>query len=215
MGNVGSNIKFKASLEKPFKVYGSDFDGNGTFDVVLSNEYKGTYVPSRGKECSTQQMPFISEKFETYSDFANASLEDVYGDALQDAYQGEVTNFSSVLLLNNGDGTFKKVTLPSMAQTFPILACEFFDVNKDGFEDAVLVGNIYNTEAETPRLDNGYGLVLLSNGRNGYLPVSANESGFYHKGNTKSVVMVEHGATGKVFLIEGVNNTNTVVFEIK
>lgn len=214
LGNVGANIKFKASVEKPFKVYGSDFDNNGTFDVVLSNEYKGTYVPSRGKECSTQQMPFISEKFETYSDFANASLEDIYGDALKDAYQGEVTNFSSVLLMNNGDGTFKRSVLPIMAQTFPILASEFFDVNKDGFEDAILVGNIYNTEAETPRLDNGYGLVLLSNGRDGYLPLSANESGFYYKGNTKSVVLIEQAAPGKVFLIEGINNESIAVFEI-
>ena len=49
VGNVGLNIKFKASEEKPFKVYATDFDENGTNDIVLSKKYKGTYVPVRGQ----------------------------------------------------------------------------------------------------------------------------------------------------------------------
>ena len=69
------------------KIFGNDFDGNGTHDLVLSYKYEGNYVPLRGKECSTQQMPFISEKIPTFEEFANASIEDIYGDEIIDAYE--------------------------------------------------------------------------------------------------------------------------------
>ncbi len=83
IGNVGRNLKFSASDEKPFKIYATDFDGNGSNDIVLSKKYEGEYVPVRGKECSSQQMPFINSKFGTYAEFADASLEDIYGENLK------------------------------------------------------------------------------------------------------------------------------------
>ncbi len=49
IGNVGRNLKFSASDEKPFKIYATDFDGNGSNDIVLSKKYEGEYVPVRGK----------------------------------------------------------------------------------------------------------------------------------------------------------------------
>ena len=59
-------------------VYSNDFDDNGTNDIVLSKKYKDNYVPVRGKECSTEQMPFLQEKFPTYLGFASASIEEIY-----------------------------------------------------------------------------------------------------------------------------------------
>ena len=40
---------------------------------------------------------------------------------------------------------------------------------------------------ETPRLDNPFALVLLSNNKDGYYCLSPNATGLYTKGNTKSV----------------------------
>ena len=36
IGNIGENSKYKTSMEKPLKIFGSDFDGSGTHDLVLS-----------------------------------------------------------------------------------------------------------------------------------------------------------------------------------
>lgn len=204
LGNVGLNIKFKANKEKPFKIFSSDFDNNGTPDIVLSKKYNGEYVPVRGRECSSQQMPFIQQKFETYSDFANANLLDIYGENLKYAYEGDVTEFQSILLLNQGNGSFSKSYLPSEAQLFPILKMEFMDINDDGFEDVVIGGNIYNTEVETPRLDAQSGLILLSNGQDGYNPVKWQDSGILLDGNIKDVVFLENG--GNTLLIATQNN---------
>jgi len=190
LGNAGLNVKFKASEKKPFKVFSNDFDGNGTPDIVLSKQYNGEYVPVRGRECSSQQMPFIQQKFETYSEFANAKLVDIYGEKLDTAYEGEVTEFQSLLLINTGNGNFNKTYLPKEAQLFPILKTVFKDLNSDGFPDAIIAGNIYETEVETPRLDAFSGLVLLSNGVDGYEPQAWSKSGLLFDGNVKDLSLI-------------------------
>jgi len=192
IGNVGLNLKFKASKKKPFKIYSNDFDNNGTNDVVLSKEYNGTYVPVRGRECSSQQMPFIKNKFESYSSFANASLEDIYGEQLKTSYMKEVTNFKSILLVNNGYGNFIIEELPIEAQAFPILNSEFIDINDDGYQDCILTGSIYDTEVETPRLDAVSGLVLISNQKDGYIPINYEESGLYLNQDSKDILITNY-----------------------
>ena len=205
VGNIGLNIKFKASKEKPFKVFATDFDDNGTNDIVLSKKYNGTYVPVRGRECTSQQMPFIKEKFETYSEFANASLVDIYGEKLDNSYENSVTEFQSVLLINKGDMNFEKKILPIESQTFPLLDCVFLDINQDGFEDVITAGNIYETEVETPRLDAMSGVILLSNGKDGYKSVPQQNSGLFLNGNVKSIELISNSSDAQ-YLINTVNN---------
>ncbi|MEP2058723.1 MAG: VCBS repeat-containing protein [Maribacter litoralis] len=212
VGNVGRNIKFTASEEKPFKIYANDFDDNGINDVVLSKKYHETYVPVRGRECSSQQMPFIKEKFSTYNDFAQATMEDIYGDKLKESYTGEVNDFNSILLLNKGNNKFEKITLPSESQLFPILAISVFDLNNDGFEDCVISGNIYETEVETPRLDAVSGLALISNGKDGYTPASMEKTGLYIKGNVKSTESIKFN--DQTLLVAGINDDKLRTFEL-
>lgn len=210
VGNVGQNLKFKASKKKPFKIYANDFDDNGTPDIVLSKKYKGEFVPVRGRECSSQQMPFIKEKFKTYDEFANAKLVDVYGEKLDTAYENEVTNFNSILLLNQGDGNFEVKTLPTIAQSFPLLASVFKDLNNDGFEDCILAGNIYQTEVETPRLDFVSGVILISNQKDGYEVMDRGESGLYLQGNVKDLAWL-NSATNKEMLLTATNNSSLII----
>lgn len=191
IGNVGRNLKFSASEEKPFKIYATDFDGNGSNDIVLSKKYGGKYVPVRGKECSSQQMPFIDAKFRTYAEFANASLEDIYGENLKNAYSREATEFNSILLVNKGNGKFEQHYLPIEAQSIPNLTYSFFDINNDGFEDVIIGGNIYNTEVETPRLDSFSGIIMLSNQNDGYQVVSTKKTGLRINGNIKDLKLVK------------------------
>jgi hypothetical protein len=78
-GNVGLNNKFHPNKEHPLEIYTHDFDKNGTYDIVLGKYQDGTCYPVRGKQCSSEQMPFISNKFPTYGEFAIADLEKIYG----------------------------------------------------------------------------------------------------------------------------------------
>jgi hypothetical protein len=212
LGNVGHNIKFSTSPEKPFKVYATDFDKNGTYDIVLSKKYQGEYVPVRGRECSSQQMPFIAEKFPSYSEFASASLEDVYGKALEESYSREVQTFTTTLLLNQGDGTFSLRDLPVQAQMIPVMAVVSSDLDGDGKEDLILAGNIYETEVETPRLDAVSGTVMLSNGNGTYTPMDREQSGLYLRGNVKSLCRLKAG--GENWLLVGRNDDSPMLWKM-
>lgn len=211
IGNIGKNIKLKVSKSKPLRVYATDFDNNNTHDVVLSYKYNDTFVPLRGKECSTQQMPFIAEKVPTFQQFANSSLQDIYGDAILTAYTREANQFNSVVLMNDGSNNYSLKKLPILAQTMPILDMASIDFNNDGIQDIIAVGNIYETEVETPRLDNGYGIVIQGDNEGNFKVLMPQETGFYISGNAKSVEVVK--VNGKEQIIVGCNDGPIEVFE--
>ena len=212
IGNIGNNSKYKTSFEKPLKIFGSDFDGNGTHDIVLSYKYDGQYVPLRGKECSTQQMPFISEKIPSFEEFANASIEDIYGSEILDAYERKVTSFESIILINKGNNQFDIEKLPQIAQSLPILTSDIIDINNDGYEDIIIAGNIYNTEVETPRLDNQFALILVSDKDTGYNVIGPEKSGLYLSGNTKSIKVIDNE---NIKILVGNNNSSLDIFEMR
>lgn len=179
IGNLGKNNKFKASEEHPFKVYANDFDDNGTNDIVLAKFYKDGYVPVRGRECTSEQMPFIAEKFKDFNSFASSKLLDILPeDKMEDAVVYEISSFESIVLINdNGKLTLK--SLPIHAQFSPIKSSLVMDANGDGHKDIVTTGNHYGVEVETTRYDAGYGTVLLGDGKNNFHLMPPNESGFY------------------------------------
>lgn len=157
----------------------------------------------------------LAKKVTTYNQFANSSVEDLYGESIHVAYQRDVNQFKSLLLVNNGQGKFRKIELPSRAQSIPILDGQTLDFNGDGFEDLILVGNIYHTEPGTPRLDNPFGLLLISNQKDGYDILGPESTGFYLNGDAKSVRLVNHLTQKKTFAVVGVNNGPVEVFELK
>lgn len=214
IGNVGENLKFDATTEKPFKVFANDFDQNGTPDIVLSKKYKDEYVPVRGRECSSQQMPFIQEKFKTYNEFANAKLIDVYGDALTSAYKAEATTFSSLLLLSNPKGNKYEIKkLPIQAQAFPLLAAQDLTELKE-YNNCILIGgNIYETEVETPRLDAISGLILQFDIKGETSIIPQTQTGLYLDGNVKDIIKIKTN-NGYLFII-GRNNDTPLVYEYK
>ena len=213
-GNLGLNSKFSASKEKPFSVFADDFDGNGTCDVVLSKYYKGEQVPVRGRQCSSEQMPYITEKFETYSDFAKTNINDMLGiDKVSEALKLNVNTFESAVFVNNGNGNFTSFALPKQAQAFPIWGIESSDLNHDGFQDLILTGNLYGMEIETPRIDAGRGLVLLNDKEGNFEPLSPQESGILINGDLRDVALLS--APDKKILITTRNNDHLTVHHLK
>ena len=52
------------------------------------------------------------------------------------------------------------------------------DLDGDGHLDLLVAGNLYDAEPNTPRADAGNGLWLKGDGKGGFTPVPASESGF-------------------------------------
>jgi len=211
LGNLGLNNKFGAKPGKPFHVYAADFDNTGTLDIVLSKEGKEGLLPLRGRECSSQQMPFIEDKFPTYKNFAEAGLDDIYGEeSLSEALHLTTETFASSVLLNDGKGNWELTDLPNTAQTGPLLSAIITDVDRDGQQDVIGAGNIYNAEVETVRYDASKGSVLKGNpsGKFTNLPFS----GFLTKGNVKDIELIEVGK--RSLIIVAVNDGPLQVFEL-
>jgi hypothetical protein len=191
IGNLGKNNKFKATKAHPFKIYANDFDNNGTNDVVLAKYYKGNYVPMRGKECTTQQMPYVSEKFKDYHSFASSTLIDILPDEkMKGGLVYEIDNFESIILINN-KGVLTRNALPIQAQISPIKAVLVDDFNNDGFKDILTVGNHYGVEVETTRYDAGFGALLLGDGKNNFIGVSSQQSGVQIPLDSRSIESIK------------------------
>ncbi len=176
-GNLGLNYKFHASSEKPFQIYCNDFDANGSWDIVLAKYQGDVRVPVRGKQCSQEQMPFIQKKFPSYNSFAEAKLEDIYGEDLEKGIRLQARMFESVVLINES-GKFKIQVLPAQAQFSTIQGIVTGDFNGDGKQDMLVAGNFFHTEVETTRADAGIGCVLLNRG-DAWQVLSVRESGLY------------------------------------
>ena len=210
VGNLGTNMKFNASEEKPFKVYVDDFDDNGTNDVYLGQVFQdGNYYPIRGRQCSSEQMPFIKKEYENYDAFARTTIEDILKERMDSTTTfNQVHTFASIIMENTGSG-FERKALPNAAQISPIFDALAMDINGDGDKEILLVGNYYNREVETTRSDASNGLV-------------------FHPENMKVEQMSKYGGNGSGdvramkkmstkdgdFVLIAVNNQNTRLFKI-
>ncbi len=211
-GNLGLNYKFHASEKKPFQVFCSDFDDNGSYDIVLAKDNNGEMVPVRGRQCSSEQMPFISKKFPTYRDFANATLEDIYGEGLKKALHYQAKMFESAILINH-KGNFTVKVLPEHAQFSTVQAIIPEDFNGDGIIDIFLAGNMFNAEIETTRADASVGLILKGTNDKAlaYNPLMVKESGVFLPYDVKDAMPIAYaGETGIL-----VSSNNMALFFLK
>lgn len=187
VGNLGLNYKYKASMEAPFEVYANDFDRNGSLDIVLSYQEKGVAYPLRGRECTSNQMPFIKEKFPSYHDFGIADLSTVYGaEELKKATHYKATTFATTYVENLGNFKFKTHMIEGPVQFSSVNSILIEDYDKDGNLDALLSGNLYQSEVETPRNDASYGVVLKGNGKGQFSTLYPSSSGLLVKGDVKN-----------------------------
>ena len=212
IGNLGLNYKYKANAKETFDIYFNDFDNNNSNDIVLSYFNEGEKFPLRGRECSSQQIPGIKQKFKNYESFSNATLEDVYTeDQLEKSLHYQVKSFSSIYL-ENAQGKFIKHDLPNLAQLSSINKILISDYNKDGNLDALIAGNLHASEVETPRNDASNGLLLFGDGSGYFHPVSPQKSGLYVSGDVKDMAPLV--IKNKKYIVAAKNSENLQFIEI-
>ena len=216
-GNLGLNYKYKASVDHTFEVYSDDLDGNGVNDIVLSYHEHGEIFPVRGKSCSSQQVPSLSEKVETFNEFANSNIFDLYGSSLENAVHLKAYNFASVYIENLGDNKFSLRPLLNDAQFSSVNSIISKDFNGDGVLDIVISGNLYPAEIETPRNDAGMGLYLVGDGKGNFSPVHISESGFVAPNDAKDMKLINIGSNGRQVILVGNNQDylQAIGFEIR
>ncbi len=211
-GNLGTNYKYKANKEKPFHIFGSDFDQTGTTDIVLGYYFENdtTLYPVRGRQCSSEQIPNISKKFEDYNQFASSSLIDIYGEEeINKSFRRAVNEFKSGVFINNSS-TFDFHPFDNLSQLAPINEFVTVDIDNDGLKDIVAGGNLYESEIETGRADAGRGMLIKNLGEGKFKSVPIIESGINVRGNIKDIEYLPNSNT----LIFGRNNASLIKLEL-
>lgn len=201
-GNLGENTKYKAADGAPFEVYAGDFDGSSTLDIVLAYANAGKMYPVRGRTCSSQQMPFLKEKFPTYAQFGESTMDQIYGEKLKDALHYAATWMKSSVLINDGKGNFACTALPVEAQFSATMGAVV--VPGKGDQRLFLAGNLYDAEVETERHDASIG-VMLNGGETHWQAVPVLKSGFFAPGNVRDLKLIRTNK-GSMALIVARNN---------
>jgi hypothetical protein len=210
IGNLGENYKYKAMPGAPFKLFSKDFDNNGSLDIVLGYYEHDTLYPVHNRESTLMQIPGLRNKFKDYNSFGLATLEDLFNaDVLEEADIFEANTFSNSMLINTGEG-FKLVKLPQFAQISAVFGIIYDDFDKDGLDDLVIAGNLYNSEMETTRNDAGKGLFLKGDGKGGFQVIRGYDSGLFIPGDVKKLkaLRLGEGPSARKGIIAGINNNS-------
>ncbi len=217
-GNIGENNKFHPSNKKPLGIYAGDVDHNGSHDIVLTKHYKNMVVPVRGKECSTEQMPFLADKYKYYNDFASSSINEILGkENIEKVDSFSVNDFASYIAINQGNGlSYEMVKLPFEAQLAPIKAMVVLDFNADGYTDVFCAGNIQETEPETTSYDAGGGLMLLGKGDGNFTTsLNIDFAGARCNGNVTDMKTIRLGRSQTGIIVANNNSSAQILLPLK
>jgi hypothetical protein len=155
----------------------------------------GKKYPVRGRSCSSQQIPDLKQKFPTYDLFAQADMNEVYGeDNLQKALNYDAFNFENSVLFNK-KGKMQLKALPRTAQVASVNAFATLD------DKIILAGNLLNTEVETPRQDGNMGLVLEIDKSGDFKTISSQASGLYLPNEVKHLAPITVAGKSMILVV--------------
>ena len=186
VGNHGLNSRFKASVDEPISCYINDFDNNGSIEQIVCNYNQGKSYPLVLRHDLIEQLPHLKKKYVNYSQYKGQTIKDLFTDKeLEGSIVHEVTMLESVILLNNGEGSFSIKQLPEETQLSPIYAILASDLDKDGNVDLILGGNLHKVKPEIGIYDASYGQFLKGLGNGNFGVSNMDESGLILNGEIR------------------------------
>ena len=136
-GNAGTNFKWKATPEKPVKLYVMDLDDNGQSDPLIFHHYFSHYMPFMSLDKLRSQVPSVKKQFVNYEAYAKIrDIEDFEQVDLEKiAEYKEITELRSMVYLSK-NGKYIGTPLPKEAQMSSI---QGMVINEQG--ELIFVGN--------------------------------------------------------------------------
>lgn len=209
----GRNTRPAPRPERPLVLYFGDLDRSGSLDLLLVQRdarLDGLY-PLQRLPRLLAAMPFLGQRVGSFSDFASATVQELFGEALTSAGRLEVNTYEHTLFLNRGDH-FEAVPLPVEAQLAPAFYVGIADFDGDGNEDVFLSQNFFPTEIGAPRYDGGRGLWLRGDGTGGLVAVPGQESGIRVYGDGRGAALGDFDGDARVDLAVAQNGAATRLF---
>ncbi len=211
VGNLGLNGRLHASEREPTTMYVKDFDGSGFDQQIISCYNNGVSYPIALRDDLIRAIPSLKARYPSYKSYARQTVSDIFSETdLRSAVAKTAYTFATSLVHNNGDGSFTVTPLPAEAQIAPVYGVLATDVDGDGHTDLLLAGNFDGFKPEIGRMSASYGLMLRGDGRGGFTPVRALDSGFFVPGQSRDIQRVRT-ANGALYVVAR-NNDRPLVF---
>ena len=211
-GNHGLNTRFKASKDRPVTMHTNDFDGNGTAEQIVSVFNGDDTYPLALRHDLVTQMPILKRKYLKYENYKNQKVSDIFTpEQVERSVKMEVFTTESVLLVNNGKGSFEMKTLPIEVQFSPVYGILIEDFDDDGNLDILMGGNFHRAKPEVGIYDANYGTWLKGNGKNEFSVIPSSKSGFFSIGEIRDLVSISSG--GKNYIMVAKNDDKMQIFE--
>lgn len=201
LGNLGENFYLQPDSLHPVKLWIQDFDGNGKADKILSRTVKGRDLPVFMKKDMVEQIPSLKKSSLRNQEYADKSIEDLFGDEAEKATVLTVRTSSSAIALNDGKGRFLLRPLPPTLQLSSIQAMLTDDFDGDGSPDLLAAGNFFDLLPQFCRIDASYGALCLNDGGGRLTPVPARASGLSIQGQVRAIRRIRYrGRPAYLFL---------------
>jgi enediyne biosynthesis protein E4 len=213
VGNHGLNSRFRASADRPVRMFMSDFDQNGTVEHIVTAYQGSKSFPFVLRHELINQIPSLKKKYLKYDSYKDQSIEDIFTpEQLQKAVKLEAFQLATSVLINLGNGKFRVDPLPVQAQLSPVYGIEISDFDGDGNNDILLGGNLYETKPQVGRYDASYGLLLTGNGDGSFMPKTSRESGILVHGQVRDILSIKGKSGRNIFFSR--NNDTMVAFKL-
>ncbi len=214
LGNSGSNIPYKPSEQHPMKMWINDFDGNGSLEQIITQNFNDFDYPLHQKKELTSQLVSLKKLNLKSLEYAKKTIEELFPkENIQQSILKKSNGSESVLAINEGKGEFTIKKLPFQVQLSSINAIGCIDVNKDGILDLVMGGNNFEFKPQYSRQDASYGHVLLGDGNMNFSWQNYENSGFFIRNEIKHLRSFKD-KNGRAYLITTINNNEPKIFSL-
>ncbi|MDT0606690.1 VCBS repeat-containing protein [Croceitalea rosinachiae] len=214
LGNMGENLHYKPAEGHPMKMWINDFDGNGTLEQIVTQNYNGGDYPIHQKNEITGQIVALKKENLKASDYARRTIHELFSKAIiEKSIVKESRMSESIIAVNEGNGKFHIQKLPPRVQLSCVCDITCADVNNDGNLDLIMAGNNFEFKPQFSRLDASYGNVLLGDGKLGFEWQNYDVSGFTIKDEVKYLEQFKD-KNGKTFIIAAINNEKPKIFAL-
>jgi hypothetical protein len=204
-GNYGTNSKLHASKDDPLRMYVKDMDNNGRVDQLLTCSVSGKEYTFFNKDDIERLLPIIKKSFSRNDEFAGKTVQEAFGNLLDGAQILTAETLRSVVLKNDGKGSFTPIALPQEMQESPVFA--FFNSGT-----ALLSGgNLYGVLPYEGRYDASWGNCLLQVAGGAYKWLSPVNSGFMVRGEIRDIKPIKLAGYKHAFVV-GINNAPLTFF---
>ena len=211
-GNWGLNSQVRGTEKEPVEMIYKDFDNNGSIDPFLCFYIQGKSYPYLSRDELLEQMYPMRRKFTNYKSYSDAEMKDIFSaEEIKDAKHLAATHLETTLF-ENKNGKFYPRQIPLEAQFSPVYKIVVEDLNKDGYDDLLLLGNNDYCRLKMGKMDANLGTVLLNDGTGNFRYVSNVDTGLLIPGDAKDALVIT--VNGLRYLMAGVNNSSLLTYKL-